>query len=137
MRNADSVNRTHALYYAATLLFVVLDYVFNINLRAAFLEQHDVARAFYYLFLFVCLALALRFPDKAVYVGTLESGLTVAALIISFWARLLIPGDTLEETVEGWVTIPEVFNFLISGFYGYFAYMSGIRKIKYAKRREL
>ena len=85
------MKRPHALYYAATLGFVALDYAFDINVRAAFLEQYDMARACYYLFLFVCLALVLRFPDMALYVGTLESGITVIGLIISFWIRLLVP----------------------------------------------
>lgn len=116
---------------------MVLDYVFGINLRAAFLEQYDGARAFYYLFLFVCLALTLRFPDKAMYVGTLESGITVAALVVSFAAKVLVPTDAMVESGEGVVTMTEVANFLIVGLYGYFAYMSGIRQINKAKRRDL
>lgn len=133
--DAGCVNRLHVLFYAATLVFLVLDYVFDINLRAAFLEPYEAARGFYYLFLFVCLALILRFPDKAVFVGTLESAITIAALIVSFWVRFLIPTDAMMESGRGIVTFQEVANFLISGLYGYFAYVSGIRQLNRTKNQ--
>ncbi|MEL7186776.1 MAG: hypothetical protein AAFN50_10165 [Pseudomonadota bacterium] len=131
------MKQPHALYYAATLVFLVLDYMFNVNLRAAFLEQHDVLRLLYYLFLFGCLWLVLRYPGKAMYVGTTESLVTVVALVASFAVRVLVPTDAMLESGEGVVTGPEIINFLISGLYGYFAYMTGIRRINEAKRREM
>lgn len=42
-------------YYAATLLFVVLDYALGINVSLAFLEASDELRALYYLLCFACL----------------------------------------------------------------------------------
>lgn len=50
------------IYYAATLLFVILDYFLNINVRLAFLEAWPEMRAFYYLLLFVCLGLMFLQP---------------------------------------------------------------------------
>lgn len=129
------MNRPHTLFYAATVLFLALDYVFDLNLRAAFLQPYPTARGFYYLFLFACLGLVIRFPDKAMYVGTLESAITVGALIVSFWLKLLLPADAMMEIGRGLITIQEVFNFLISGLYGYFAYLSGIRALSNRKSR--
>ena len=45
------------IYYAGTLLFVILDYFLNLNVRLAFLEAWPEMRALYYLLLFVCLGL--------------------------------------------------------------------------------
>ena len=45
------------LYYAATAIFIILDYFLNINIRLAALDQAPFWRAIYYVFCFVCLAL--------------------------------------------------------------------------------
>ncbi len=41
------------IYYAGTLVFVILDYFLNINVRLAFIEACPEMRAFYYLLCFV------------------------------------------------------------------------------------
>lgn len=43
-------------YYAATALFLLLDYLLGINLRLAFLDANAGFRAAYYAFCFACLA---------------------------------------------------------------------------------
>ena len=45
------------LYYGATALFVLLDYVLNVNVRLAFLEAWPGWRGLYYVFCFCCLAI--------------------------------------------------------------------------------
>ena len=63
MRTSDSSAFTSAgmlrIYYAATLLFVLLDYFLHINVRLAFLEAWPEMRALYYLLCFVCLGLMI------------------------------------------------------------------------------
>jgi len=51
------------IYYAGTLLFIILDYFLNINVRLAFLEAWPEMRALYYLLLFVCLGLMILRPN--------------------------------------------------------------------------
>ena len=50
------------LYYAATVLFVALDYGFHVNVRAAFLESAPGLRLLFYAVLFGCFALVLWRP---------------------------------------------------------------------------
>ena len=52
------------IYYAGTLLFVILDYLLNINVRLAFLEAWPEMRALYYLLCFVCLGLMIWRPGR-------------------------------------------------------------------------
>ena len=51
------------IYYAATLLFVILDYFLNINVRLAFLDAWPEMRAIYYLLLFIFLGLMILRPN--------------------------------------------------------------------------
>ena len=41
--------RPVTLYYAATILFLILDFVLGVNVRVAFLEPFPTARMAYYL----------------------------------------------------------------------------------------
>jgi len=43
------MNRPVTLYYAATILFLLLDFVLGVNVRVAFLELFPMARLAYYL----------------------------------------------------------------------------------------
>lgn len=42
-RNAGLMNRPVILYYAATMLFLLLDFVLGVNVRVAFLEPFPMA----------------------------------------------------------------------------------------------
>lgn len=57
------------IYYAATAVFLTLDYGFGINLRAVFLENTPGLRMGYYLVLFCCIGLLLWRPQWSTFVG--------------------------------------------------------------------
>ena len=65
LRNISVITSAKMLriYYAATLLFVILDYFMNINVRLAFLEAWPEMRALYYLLCFVCFGLMIWRPN--------------------------------------------------------------------------
>lgn len=67
-------------YYAATALFLLLDYLLGINLRLAFLDANAGFRAAYYAFCFACLAAMLWRPAWTVAIAAFESLLTLAAM---------------------------------------------------------
>jgi hypothetical protein len=52
------------LYYAATAIFILLDYFLDINVRLAALDQAPFWRVAYYVFCFVCLALMIWRPNS-------------------------------------------------------------------------
>ena len=54
--------RVLQLYYAATIVFLVLDYGFGVNVRIAGLQGFPALKAGYYLVIFACLGLVLWRP---------------------------------------------------------------------------
>lgn len=112
-------------YYAATILFVLLDYVLNINVRVAFLEAWPTWRALYYGFCFTCLGLMLWRPAWSTWIGTFESLLTLSLLILNMGVRVTLVTDQMIETGRGGVTPSEIINFVIVSGAAYVSFMRG------------
>ncbi len=124
-----TVARVVPWYYAATVLFLILDYAFGINVRIAFLDSMPAARLAYYGVCFACLGLILARPAWATLVGTFESLVTLIALILAMGIRVLVPNDAIFAENAGIVTIQEVVNFLISGSMAYLSWVKGLREL--------
>ena len=117
-------------YYGATLLFVLLDFLVSLNIRAAFLEPWPVARAGYYAFCFACLAGILWRPGWATAIVTLESLISLVALIFGMAVRIMVPSDAIFAESPNIVTIQEIVNFVIVGTVAYFAWVRGMKALK-------
>lgn len=132
MTPVSSISTRHVLlaYYAATALFLLLDYGFSINVRLAFLDAHPDWRGAYYGLCFGCLALIIWRPALDVIVGAVESLLTLVALILHLALRVMLISDDMLETGAGFVTMPEIINFLISGGIAYFAWAQGMKSLR-------
>lgn len=116
-------------YYAATILFVVLDYVFSVNVRAAFLENAPGLRIAFYGALFACFALTVLRPAWTTLIGTVESVVTLSALIINMALRSMVVTDAMIETGAGFVTMSEIVNFMIAGGAAYVSYVQGLKSL--------
>ena len=112
-------------YYAATAVFVLLDYLLNINVRVAFLQDWPNWRAIYYVFCFACLGLMLWRPSWARLIATFESVLTLSLLIINMGVRVTVVTDQMIETGRGGVTTSEIINFAIISVAAYVSYRRG------------
>ena len=110
------------MYYAATVVFIVLDYFLDINVRLAFLEQAPIWRGTYYAFILLCLGLMVRWPQWTTLIGTIESVLILAFLIIHMGIRVMLPSGPA-------VTISELINFVLSGAAAYIAYWRGMAQL--------
>ena len=117
-------------YYAATVLFMLLDYGFGVNVRIAFLEPFPAARMGYYLVCFACLALILWRPTWSTLIGTVESLVTLVALILSMALRVMIPNDAIFEQSVGFVGYQEILNFLIAGLVAYSSWTTGLKRLR-------
>ena len=118
------------LYYAFTAIFLALDLVFDINLRVAFLEPFPIWRACYYGVCFACLAAMLWKPAWTLAISTFESLFSVVALIVSFGTRVIRMSVNVMVGAADPVTVPEIANFIIAGFVGYFAWTRGMQEIR-------
>ncbi|MDH3548297.1 MAG: hypothetical protein OEQ16_03010 [Gammaproteobacteria bacterium] len=116
-------------YYAGTILFLLMDYGFGVNIRLAFLESVPTARLAYYGICFACFALMLWRPAWTTLIGTFESLVTLIALIFAMAARVMVPSDAIFEGTGQFVTIQEIINFVISGSVAYLAWMKGLTQL--------
>lgn len=130
------MSRPIALYYAATILFLLLDFAVGVNVRVAFLEPFPTARLAYYIICFVLLALMLWRPGWAVVIGVVESLTALVALIFTMALRVMIVTDEMIETGRGFVTMEEMSNYMIAASVAYWSYNRGIRRVKELKSEE-
>lgn len=117
-------------YYGATALFLALDYGLGLNVRVAFLDSMPTARVAYYGICFACFGLMIWRPGWATLIGTLESLVTLIALILGMAVRVMVPNDAIFEESAAIVTIQEVLNFLISGSVAYLAWIRGLKSLR-------
>ena len=117
------------VYYAGTAGFVLLDYLFDVNVRLAFLEGYGFLKVVYYGILFLCFAaLALR-PQWTLLIGAVESLVTLVGLILSMALRTMIVTDAMIETGAGIITTAELVNFMISGGAAYVSWTRGLQAL--------
>jgi len=124
-----SATRILPWYYAATVIFLLLDYLGGVNVRVAFLESLPSARIAYYAICFVCLALMVWRPAWTTLIGTFESLVTLIALIFSMAIRVMIPNDAIFEENVAIVTTEQIINFVIAGSMAYFSWNKGLREL--------
>lgn len=122
-------------YYAATALFLLLDYVLGINVRIAFLEPLPMARLGYYAVCFACLGLIWWRPAWTTLIGTFESLVTLIALILGMAMRVMVPTDAIFEENYPIVTYQELLNFMISGSIAYLSWVKGLRQLQGSQSR--
>ena len=118
------------LYYAATTVFILLDYFLNINVRLAALDQSPGLRALYYLFCFACLGLMVWRPAWTSLIASGESLITLSLLIISMAMRIIVVTDEMIESGRGFVTLNEIVNFGIAAGITYLAFWRNSRRAR-------
>lgn len=116
-------------YYLATVLFLLLDLILDINVRVAFLEDNPLLRASYYAIIFTCMALILWRPAWTVAISAVESAVALGALILSMGIRVMTFSDATLESGAGAVTLSEIINFIIVGSVAYLAYARGMQDL--------
>ncbi|MDX1508889.1 MAG: hypothetical protein R3358_11460, partial [Woeseiaceae bacterium] len=129
MQSPASVTVLRAYYVAATLLFLGLDWLLDINVRVAFFENSTALRVLYYGALIGCAAITIWKPSLAALTGAVESLVSLVALILSMGMRTIIMTEDMLRTGAGVVTVPEIVNFAIVGFIGYYAWQRSMREL--------
>jgi hypothetical protein len=126
--NAAS-SRVLQAYYAATIVFLMLDYGIGLNVRTAGLERLPSLKAGYYLVIFVCLGLTLWRPAWSTAVGVVESLATLVTLIFSVALHSMFPAEEMLEGSAGFLGVPELVNFLIAGSIAWYAWQRGMAQL--------
>ena len=118
------------LYYAATAVFLILDFAVGFNVRLSFLEPFPEARVAYYGICFFCLGIMIWRPAWTELIGAFESLVTLVALIFGMGMRTLVPTDRMLESAGGLVTPQEIINFVLAGSIAYVAWRHGISRLQ-------
>ena len=128
MSAAPNFASRHVLraYYAGTIVFLVLDYGFGINVRIAGLQGFPELRAGYYFVIFACFGLMVWRPAWATAIGVVESLATLVTLIFSVALRSMLLSEHMLDTGTGFVSTAELLNFLVSGSIAWYAWHSGM-----------
>jgi hypothetical protein len=125
----------YRIYYAATAVFLLMDYALGINIRLASLDTLPGWRAIYYVVCFGCLGLMMWRPAWSLWVTTTESLITLSMLIVSMGARVFTISDSMLTTGTGFVTSEEIVNFIIAGGVAWAAYTRGSLAIQQDLKR--
>jgi len=126
--------RLLTVYYAATALFLVLDYVFAFNVRLTFLDPWPLWRAVYYGFCFLCLAMLIARPGWGLYIAVVESLLTLSLLILSMGVRVFTVTDIVLEQGAASFGTRDIINFALAGTVAWIAYFRSIRRLQQSGR---
>ena len=116
-------------YYAATIVFLMLDYGAGLNVRVAGLEGLPQLKAGYYLVIFACLGVTLWRPAWSTAVGVVESLATIVTLIFSVALGSLFPTGQMLETGSAPLGVPEIVNFVIAGSIAWYAWQRGLAEL--------
>ena len=114
------------IYYAATAAFLLLDYVFQINVRVAFLDAWPAWRLVYYVACFGLLAAIVWRPAWAEVLSVVESLVTLSALILTMAVRVMFVTVDMIESGAGFVTTEELVNFMVSGGVAWVSWQRGM-----------
>ena len=118
------------VYYAATAVFLILDFAVGFNVRLSFLEPYPEARIAYYGICFFCLGMMVWRPAWTELIGAFESLVTLVALIFSMGMRTIVPTGRMLESTGGLVTTQEIINFILAGSIAYVAWSHGIDRLR-------
>lgn len=94
-------------YYLATPAFLLLDLVFGLDMRAAFLDGVG-SRVLWYL---LCTGLGLvawRWPGSTPLIGVIESSVSFFLLIAWIMLPIMLPSDDFADWPGSWGIVPFV-----------------------------
>jgi hypothetical protein len=111
------------------LIFLLIDVLFGLSIRITFLDAHIAFKMVYYGFCMACFLSMVWKPKLTVLIGAVESLVTLVALIIVMGLRVMVPTDRMLEAGAGFVTMPELLNFIIAGSIAYVAWSHGLRAL--------
>ena len=72
------------LYYTITPAFILLDYIWGINIRVAALNNYPLYKGFYYGFCILCGVIIYLVPQSSPFVALTESAIIIMLTVISF-----------------------------------------------------
>lgn len=123
------------LYYYITPLFILLDYLGGINIRAAVLDSMPMYKNLYYGFCIFCAAGIYFRPRFSAVVALFESTIMVLMTVLSVflpYVRYLMQADDVLSgnwDIVNAFSIPRIVNLILAGTIAIFAFHGSIREL--------
>ena len=107
------------LYYFVTPAFILLDYVWRINVRVAVLDEMPLYKSLYYGLCILCGVIVFFRPGFSAVVALAESSVILLLTLVGvFWPYVQIatlPEEEFDAALAGF-TIQRVVNLFLAGF---------------------
>lgn len=109
------------LYYTITPLFILLDYVWNINVRVAVLDSAPLYKGLYYGFCILCGVVIYIVPQCTSVVALVESAIiftmTVLSVFVPYVQTIVQIDDILNSEIQNVsiVNVPHIVNLVLAG----------------------
>ena len=129
------------LYYYITPLFILLDYLGGVNIRAAVLDSMPMYKNLYYGFCIFCAAGIYFRPRFSAVVALFESTImvlmTVLSVFLPYIQILMQADDVLSENwdIASAFSIPRIVNLVLAGTIAIFAFHGSIRELGISEGR--
>ncbi len=104
------------IYLLATPIFILLDLLLGVNLRVAFLQDHDIKVTYYGGALFAAV-FAVLLPGYALLIGAIEGFINMASFAaVSWWHLIMEAGGSGQSAPPALLTdVASQINFLLTG----------------------
>ena len=129
------------IFYYITPLFILIDYVFDFNIRISGLDQFGFYKKFYYLFCLICAFILYKIEGYSLIIGFVESIINLLILFIGFLLPYFTFLSFIVDGADG--NVQEIYfydskmiiNFMISGFIVILSFQNSLNMI--ARRYDL
>ena len=108
------------LYYAITPVFILLDYLWHINVRVAILDSEPMYKGLYYGFCIFCGIMVYIVPMYSAVVAFFESGIilgmTILGMFIPYARAISQMADVMNADIQtiSIVSPPHVINLVLA-----------------------
>ncbi len=133
--NTRAVSLIPKLYYAITPVFILLDYIWGINVRVAVLDNFPLYKGLYYGFCIICGVLVFLVPRSSSIVALVESiiiiMLTVLGVMLPYIQILSESLDIMSTDFEK-INIfqPQyIINLILAGGIAYMTFQKSLREL--------
>jgi hypothetical protein len=127
-------------YYYATPAFILLDYLFGLNVRAAVLDDMPLYKYIYYGFCIMCGVGVFVFPRMTPIVTLLESTACFLMIVLAvFWPyiRFITQTDDVLNTdlpmVAG-ISAPRIVNLMLVGTMAIIGFRACLHELQFSQR---
>lgn len=141
--NSGVGNFVPKLYYTITPVFILLDYIWHINVRVAILDSEPLYKGLYYGFCIFCGVLVYIIPKCSAIVAFFESGIifamTVLGIFIPYARAISQMDDVLNADIQtiSIVSPPQVVNLVLAVGIAFYTFRRSVDELENIRERYL